>query len=273
MKKLVLVILFFIVLVGCSDEQDVSQLTETIERLQHENSELKQTQIELDAELKKATQNIEILGDNNRRLINDKDELNQLNDDNECEKSTLKEEIERLEEIINKPADSMVSTYPQFSELTEDYIFIPKDAIIRIAPLENSPKVSTVYGGTLAPVIDKTAISTHYTNEMSTWYYIQIPNFAEPQNTNGWIKLEYTELYSESIRDQIMNVSTVENSEIYWESDKTDPLVDDPVIESYSYEGWIHEKVGEFYRLDLHGGQSIWVHEQYVFIPGIDSEQ
>jgi len=273
MKKLILIILFCLVLVGCSNGQDVSKLTETIELLQVENRELKQAQIDLDVELKKANQTIETLGKNNRRLINDKAELNQLIADNEYEKSKLKEEIERLEEIINKPSDHIVFTYPQFNELTEDYIFIPNDAIIRIAPLENSPRVATAEAGTLAPVIDKTNIVTYYTNEMSTWYYIRIPNFAEPQNTNGWIKVEYTELYSESIRDQIKNVSTKENSEIYWESYRTDPKVDDPVIESYSYNGWINEKVGEFYRLDLHGGQSIWVHEQYVFIRGIDLDE
>lgn len=170
-------------------------------------------------------------------------------------------------EVLNSSSDI---AHQYMVVVEEDFIFVPEDHMLKLAPTTDSLQVAMAQSGTLATVIDKVEMYSVDDEGRVAWYYIQIPNYAEPQNQKGWIKGEYVQPYSDLIRSDIRNVATQPYIDITWQAYTYGPEDDQWTYEIDSYDCWIDDKVGDYYRLTFSGGRSGWVHKTDLMIRGID---
>lgn len=179
------------------------------------------------------------------------------------------EGLTKEQKIIEGYSNTLVSLLHMQPD--EEYVFFSKKRILRIAPLDTSPKVAEVSEGTLSKVFEMNNV--HHNNESGLWYYVSIPNYAEPMNTRGWIRKEEIIGFSDIEIEEVKNVGIMSGSLIYhvWEYKNINNA--EGTKEDYRRHGWIEDERDGYVLLTLPGGDFGWTMKDNIIVPESINEQ
>lgn len=262
MKRKMIILVMSLILVGCNNNSTGSnEETSELEILQEKINSLTAEVSEKSNEITSLQAEIQNLEAENVILSNDNNILEQMNDNNNEEWEELTEDEKTLIDYAN----SYIGVF-HFDVTDEDqYVFFPEEKEIKIGPIKYGPKVATVWSGTLALVLEKANIS--HVGDGETWYYVEIPNYAEPMNTRGWIKAVDVEKYIDVDIDEVKNISLKKGSEIYQCLDFKDIKDSEITTLQFIGRGWIEQKQEGYVFLILPGGAHGWTREENLIIP------
>ena len=268
MKLKIIVLIMSLILVGCNSNSDgLNEVTSNLEILQDSINELTVEISEKSNEIKLLQEEIQDLEEENAILSNDNIFLQQMNDNNN---EKWEEQTEDEKSLIDY-ANSYIGVFHLMVSDEDQFVFFPKEKEIKIGPIEYGPNVASVWPGTLALVLEKAIIS--HVGDGETWYYVEIPNYAEPMNTRGWIKAVDVEKFIEVDLDKVKNVAVETGSIIHHCPDFEN--IDDAEITTIKFKGrgWIEKRQNGYVYLTLPGGDSGWTKEENIIIPDKESNQ
>lgn len=268
MKLKIIILLVSLMLVGCnSNSNSPSEVTSNLEILQDSINEMTIEVSEKINEIKLLQEEIQDLKTENAILSNDNIILQQMNENN----NEKWEELTEDEKSLIDYANSYIGVF-HFDVTDEDqYVFFPKKKEIKIGPIKYGPNVASVWPGTLALVLEKANIS--HVGDGETWYYIEIPNYAEPMNTRGWIKAVDIVKYVDIDIAEVKNVAIEIGSDIYHCLDYENINNAEVTTLQSRGRGWIKQRKNGYVFLTLPGGDRGWTKEENILIPDKESNQ
>ena len=92
--------------------------------------------------------------------------------------------------------------------------FVSKDTFFWFLPGENQASMGTIEAGTLVRVIQE----THNNMTGQDYLYVEIVNYAEPENTRGYIKKESTVYFTPDLEIQVTNPLTLPAGSVVFEN-------------------------------------------------------
>lgn len=92
--------------------------------------------------------------------------------------------------------------------------FVMQDTTFLFLPGADQAIMGTIEAGTLVRVIEE----TRNTVEGLDYLYVEIVNYAEPENTRGYIKKEDTVYFTPDLESQVVNPLTIPKGSVVFES-------------------------------------------------------
>lgn len=278
MKRIIMIVLMLL-LVGCSNKETIDYklennnlrdqirvledrnrlLEDKVRELNKSNEHSLQTISEHETQIQVLTDDLLISKEREVTYIDSINSFRNMYNDMMTEWNDLSKE----EKIMSAYTHSMVNL--MHIQPDEEYIFFDKKKIIRIAPLDSSPMVAETSIGTLAEVIEMCSVG--HQEASGIWYYVSIPNYAEPMNSRGWIRKEDVLNYNEVEKEAIKNIAIERGSEVYhvWAFEDIDKKKVE--IVDYEVQAWIEKRNEGYVLLTLPGGDFGWTKEENLVYP------
>lgn len=141
-----------------------------------------------------------------------------------------------------------------YREIENKYILIKEDAELLLLPVNSSPSINHIASNTIAGVNDAIMGADQ------VWLNITIPVYDSPTNMKGWVLESQTEPVTDENRKRIKNGVIVKAGSLAYETENYEGIANrTPTTLASDHIGNIQEVQSDFVRLEVSGGNMIWV--------------
>ncbi len=173
--------------------------------------------------------------------------------------------VQLREDIVSLKAELAEALKPEFITLVHkdsdaSRRFINVETDFWFLPGEDQASMGTIDAGTLVRVIQE----THSNMTGKDYLYVEIVNYAEPENTRGYIKKESAVYFTPDLENQVINPLTLPAGSVIYKStlegEQETVLEEDMTVFKVGVENGM-AILGSF------GGQSIRTEESNILYP------
>lgn len=191
------------------------------------------------------------------------DDLKNLQEETKNLKKEIKELKEQINKLENNKLDPKSLTYINYNYKSR---LVKAEQKFYIYPGENSPLVGNVIkAGTYLEVLDAGILED---DKREVWLYVKIPVYDTPMDCKGWIKEEYTVLYNNESKEEVVNgILILKGVHIYAEyediKENNFNILDTDKI------GMINNVIDDYANVAVAGGETFWIRKSDITYPDI----
>jgi len=180
--------------------------------------------------------------------------------------ASMQKELEELRQtpgptLFEAESKALVMNY---REIENKYIIIKEDAELLLLPVNSSPSINHIASNTIAGVNDAIMGSDQ------VWLNITIPVYDSPANMKGWVLESQTEPVTDANRKLIKNGVIVKAGSLVYETENYEDIANrTPTTLESEHIGHIRDVRQDFVRLDVSGGNMIWVRGSDITYPDL----